>query len=48
MVWESLIDIDQNASEFVNGQFKKGEATGGDYVDVVEEHQDLTGGGDQE
>lgn len=48
VVWESLIDVDQNASEFVNGQFKKGEATGGDYVDVVEEHQDLSGGGDQD
>ncbi|GES88315.1 protein FAM63B-like isoform X2 [Rhizophagus clarus] len=48
MVWESLIDVDQNASEFVNGQFKKGEVTGGDYVDVVEEHQNLTGGGDQD
>ncbi|CAG8452809.1 1308_t:CDS:2 [Funneliformis mosseae] len=48
VVWESLIDVDQNASEFVNGQFQKGEATGGDYVDVIEEHNDLMGGGDQE
>ncbi|CAG8653434.1 16160_t:CDS:2 [Funneliformis caledonium] len=43
VVWESLIDVDQNASEFVNGQFQKGEATGGDYVDVIEEHNDLMG-----
>ncbi len=48
VVWESLIDVDQNASEFVNGQFQKGEATGGDYVDIVEERHDLVGGGDQE
>ncbi|RIA87987.1 hypothetical protein C1645_776099 [Glomus cerebriforme] len=48
VVWESLIDVDQNASEFVNGQFKKGEVTGGDYVDVVEEHHDSVGGGDQD
>ena len=48
MVWESLIDVDQNASEFVNGQFRKGEVTGGDYVDVAEEQNDLLGGSDQE
>ncbi|CAI2187823.1 10137_t:CDS:2 [Funneliformis geosporum] len=48
VVWESLSDVDQKASEFVNGQFQKGEATGGDYVDVIEEHNDLMGGGDQD
>lgn len=47
MVWESLTDVDQGAAEFVNGKFLKGEAVGGDYVEVPE-HGDVQGGGDQE
>ncbi|CAG8552220.1 11373_t:CDS:2 [Acaulospora morrowiae] len=47
VVWESLIDVDQNASEFVDGKFRKCEATSGDYVDVTEVHE-VPGGGDQE
>ncbi|CAG8471251.1 2288_t:CDS:2 [Diversispora eburnea] len=46
-VWESLTDVDQNASEFVNGKFIKGETTGGDYVEVSEHHE-ISGGGDQD
>ncbi|CAG8718738.1 25573_t:CDS:2 [Dentiscutata erythropus] len=46
VVWESLIDVDQSASEFVNGQFRKGEITGGDYVGVMDD--ELHGGGDQD
>ncbi|CAJ0767075.1 6886_t:CDS:2, partial [Entrophospora sp. SA101] len=34
VVWESLIDVDQSSSEFVNAHFEKCEAVGGDYVDV--------------
>ncbi|RHZ44273.1 hypothetical protein Glove_744g8 [Diversispora epigaea] len=49
-VWESLIDVDQGASEFVNGKFIKGETTGGDYVEVSEHHEihEISGGGDQD
>ncbi|CAG8575117.1 13509_t:CDS:2, partial [Acaulospora colombiana] len=39
-------DVDQNASEFVDGKFRKCEATGGDYVNV-DEHE-VHGGGDQD
>ncbi|CAG8814356.1 19488_t:CDS:2 [Gigaspora margarita] len=46
VVWESLIDVDQSASEFVNGQFRKGEITGGDYVGVMDD--EIRGGGDQD
>ncbi|CAG8714746.1 10675_t:CDS:2, partial [Scutellospora calospora] len=47
VVWESLIDVDQSASEFVNAQFRKGEITGGDYVGVTDDHE-IHGGGDQD
>ncbi|CAG8541339.1 16142_t:CDS:2 [Racocetra fulgida] len=46
VVWESLIDVDQSASEFVNGQFRKGEISGGDYVGVTD--NEAHGGGDQD
>ncbi|CAG8598169.1 12519_t:CDS:2, partial [Cetraspora pellucida] len=46
VVWESLIDVDQSASEFVNGQFRKGEISGGDYVGVTD--NETHGGGDQD
>ncbi|CAG8795993.1 14878_t:CDS:2, partial [Cetraspora pellucida] len=46
VVWESLIDVDQSASEFVNGQFRKGEISGGDYVGVTDNETHC--GGDQD
>ncbi|KAG9285992.1 hypothetical protein G9A89_022668 [Geosiphon pyriformis] len=49
VVWESLTDVDQSASEFLNGLFFKSDLAGSDYLDVVDEHNsDIVGGGDQD
>ncbi|CAG8500360.1 819_t:CDS:10 [Paraglomus occultum] len=49
IVWESLRDVDQGASEFVNWQFEAAEISGGDYVDVNNNaSSENIGGGDQD
>ncbi|CAG8475648.1 9925_t:CDS:2 [Ambispora leptoticha] len=47
VVWETLTDVDQSNSEFLNAQFLKGKVVA-DYVDLTEEPHDSTGGGDQD